>query len=68
MYLVGDLSDREVFNGMGIVKVKSQITKDDLAKAKNNSYFQIINLSNLTFFNPEENKWIEFDIESPKGK
>ena len=61
MYLVGDLSYSEYFKGMGYVKVKKEITKEDLGKSKTDSAFQIINLDTLEFFDSEKNAWIKFD-------
>ena len=63
MFLVGDLSNRDDFKGCGYVKVKLHVTKEDLGKVKRERNWQIINLDNLTFFDPEKNIWIEFDRE-----
>lgn len=60
MYLVGDLSDRDYFKGCGL-KVKPTITKEDLAKTKGNESFQVIDLANLSYYDPAQNQWIPLD-------
>lgn len=61
MYLVGELGDREYFKGMGMVKLKKEITKEDLGKTLGNSDFQVINLNEQTYFDPDKNDWVSFD-------
>lgn len=61
MYLVGDLSDTDYFDHT--VKVKKEITKNDLAKCKNQYNFQVIDLKNHKYFDPESNSWVKFKSE-----
>ena len=63
MFLVGELSSRDYFKGMGYLKLKTAITKEDLGKAKSDNSFQVINLLTFQFFDPEKNTWVEFDRE-----
>ena len=60
MFLVGDFSYRDTFDWD--LKVKEEITKDDLAKAKNNSSFQVIDMRRLTYYDPEENEWKKIKV------
>lgn len=61
MYLLGDFADRDMFKEYDSVVIKEQITREDLAKTKDNSSFQVINLDNKTFFDPGKNAWIKFN-------
>ena len=61
-YLVGDLSDYENFLGVCGAKVKKKITREDLGKVANGDY-QVINLTDLTFFDPDVNAWRKLEEE-----
>ncbi len=61
MYLVGDLSFRSLI-GMRS-KFKHDINEEDMAKAKNDHDYQIIDLANKTFFDPSNDKWVEIPTE-----
>jgi hypothetical protein len=63
MFLVGELDSRDYFKGMGMLKLKESITRDDLGKTMNNRSFQVINLDTLQFFDPDKNAWVDFDKE-----
>jgi hypothetical protein len=60
MFIVGDFT----FRGYKKPEVKTQITKEDLIKCKENIDYQVINVLNLTYFEPEKNQWIEFVCDS----
>lgn len=61
MYLVGDFSFRALTNKR--VKFKQKITDSDMAKAKVNSDYQIIDLANKTCYDPASDDWIEIPSE-----
>jgi hypothetical protein len=67
MFLVGELYHRPYFIGCGEVKIKAAITKEDLAKTKDNDEFQVINLEEMSFFDPEKNGWVPFEREVPSA-
>lgn len=57
MYLVGDFSFSALTDKR--VKFKQSVTDDDLAKAKEDSDYQIIDLANRTCYDPVSDKWSE---------
>ena len=60
MYLTGDLSSRDWFDID--VKFKSEITKEDLLKAKKDDSFQVIDVINRKYFDAENNQWKEIKL------
>ena len=56
MYLMGR-SDDTASEGMYPLVVVSKIEKSDLLRAKNEQDLTLINLDDLTRFNPELNVW-----------
>jgi len=58
-YLVGSIGDIRDELQIYQVKIVGSISKDDLAISKSDDYYQIINLKNETYFNPEKNEWIK---------
>ena len=61
MYLVGDLTNRDYFQEYSSVKFKAEITREDLSKTKTDSYWQVINLENRTYFDPQKNEWLKIE-------
>lgn len=60
-YLVGDLQylrDDQDCAEM-YCEFKSKITSSDLAKCKQDSTYQIVNLSDKTYFDPTNNTWVK---------
>lgn len=55
MLLVGDFYDNE--SQFQDLEFKSEISREDLAKAKENSRHYVIDIANQKFFNPESNEW-----------
>ena len=45
-----------------MAKVKKNVTKNDLGRVGENNY-QIINLEDLTFFDPDMNAWRKLEEE-----
>lgn len=67
MYLVGNFRRDyfEVFenkNPMPLVFFKLNISQKDLISAKNDDEYQVVNLSERTYYDPKSNKWIPIEI------
>jgi len=60
-YLVGSFSRYSVDNPLSEVSVVKEITRDHLINAKRDDDFQVINLVDLTYFNPENNQWVKIN-------
>jgi len=60
MYIMGDLSDTEYFESS--VRIKPQITKEDLLKARDRDS-QIIDLDKLSYYDADKNEWIKFKMD-----
>jgi len=61
MYLVGNLSFRSLFDKRA--KFRHDINETDMAKAKNDPDYQIIDLANKTYYDPSNEQWIEMPSE-----
>lgn len=57
MYLVGKSEDRDMIPWD--LCVKEKVTREDLAKTKEEESFQVINLRTLEYFDPEKNDWMK---------
>ncbi len=58
-YLTGDLRNLHSDDDFAElqVKIKDEITKDDLAKCRNDDSYLLVNMIDGTYFNPEQNEW-----------
>ena len=63
MFLIGDFSNRDYFNSFNGPVFKNNLSQKDLVKAKNDGYFQVIDLDRKKFFDPDKNKWINLPHE-----
>lgn len=61
MYLVGKSTWRDMMKYE--LCVKEKITRDDLAKAKKDESFQVINLRTLEYYDPEKNEWVKLETK-----
>jgi len=62
MYLIGNFKRRHTYsfkddNPMDETKIVNNISREDLAKAKDDDDFQIINLLKHEFYDPKKNIW-----------
>jgi len=64
MYLVGNLSDRDFFQLVDGPKFKVEITTAELAKTKENSDYQVIDLLKMKYFDPDKNEWVDIERET----
>lgn len=63
MYLVGDLSMRDYFDiDTKFISDPSKI-KEHLAKAAEDSSYQVIDVLNKKYFDPESNSWKDIKSE-----
>lgn len=45
-------------------RLQASIDRDDLANCLKESEAMIFDLDNKSYFNPEENKWVEIEVKS----
>lgn len=57
MYLIGDLGNRFLYDMT--VHFKEQATKEDLIRAKKDPGYQVINVTEMKYFDPVQNKWVD---------
>lgn len=63
MYLVGKFERESSWTDpMSLVGKIEVVTKDHLVKARQDEGYQVIDLSNLTYYDPDQNRWV--DIKS----
>lgn len=51
--------DRDSYPSMNEVRIVDKITRDDLAKTKNEPTYQVIDIGAKSYFDPETNQWIK---------
>ena len=58
-YLLGDLSNLHSDDDWAELhcEIKEVISAKELIKCKEDSSYQIVNMKDGTYYNPEENKW-----------
>lgn len=59
MYLVGTFERSSIFteNPLNLVFIVDTVTRDHLIKAKQSEDYQVINVLEKTYFDPEANTW-----------
>lgn len=63
MYLVGLVADLREEQTYKLAKFKQEITKEDLVKCKNDSFYQVIDILNKKYYCPDNNDWIDIPSE-----
>jgi hypothetical protein len=61
MYLTGTLDRRDYFSID--VKFKNEITREDLVKTKQDNSYQVIDVNNKKYFDPDTNGWKDIRVE-----
>ena len=61
MFLVGNFERYPFFsdNPLNEVSVISKVEKSHLLKCRDSETYQVINVANQTYFNPQTNSWIK---------
>lgn len=61
MYLVGEFSGTDMIELTA--RFKKEVTKEDLAKCKADSWYNVIDVDNKKYYDPEDNLWKDMKVE-----